>query len=245
MSTPDAHHLANGTWEDAEAAFESADYVALPAGSFEQHSYHLPLATDSIEAEHLADELARAAPDHGLEIVTLPTLPYGYSEHHMTFPGTVTLSADTYRRVVEEIGESLARHGVERFLIVNHHGGNRESLSLAADRLQRDHGLQTHVVLPPFLAFARERITERFGEGWGHAGEYETSMIEHYAPALVKSDRKQPQAVSERPETRPYTYFEDITEGGLGDPTASDPEWLAGFVDELVDGLLERLAAER
>ena len=72
-----ALHLLPPTPPDAEAAFESADYVALPAGSFEQHSYHLPLATDSIEAEHLADELARTPPPIGVDLLFFDGEDYG------------------------------------------------------------------------------------------------------------------------------------------------------------------------
>lgn len=244
LGNPEPHELGYGTWEDAETKLEAADFVALPAGSFEQHSYHLPLLTDAIEAERFVDELSKRGPEHGLDIVALPTLPYGVSEHHMRFAGTVTLRPDTYQRVIEDIGVSLSRHGVDRLLVVNHHGGNSDSLSIAADRLQREHGLQTHVVLPPFMEFARERLAERFGENWGHAGAYETSMIEHFAPGLVKNAEKRPQTFEDSPVTRQHEYFDDITEGGLGDPTDSDPAFVAEFVDEAVAGILERLRAE-
>lgn len=230
------------TSADAGDAIEAADFVAVPCGSFEQHSKHLPLLTDSIEADHLTGEIARRADEYDIEIAVLPTLTYGYSEHHMNFPGTVTLAADTYQQVIQEIGGSMAEHGAERLLLVNHHGGNREPLKLAADRLQRDHDLPTHVILPPFMDFARDRLNEHFGEGWGHAGDYETSVIEHYHPDLVKDEAKEDQILKRTFETRSPVYFDEMTEqGGLGDPTNADTAFIDDFIDEMVDGILTRL----
>lgn len=232
--------LMTMTWEDAGTAFETADAALLGTGSVEQHSVHLPVSVDTLRAEHLTEELVDAAGDHDFEFVRLPTLPYGLSEHHMNFPGTITLSAETYIQVVVEIGASLAAHGVDRLVVVNCHGGNRSPLALAADRLAREHDLRTHIV--HWTAYARDRLQEAFGEGWGHAGDHETSVIEHYRPDLVKSEKKQVQNDGPKPETRSYAYFDELTElGGLGDPTNSDPEVMADIVDEATEAILETL----
>lgn len=237
------YDLGSMTWEDAGAAVDESDFVVLGTGSIEQHSVHLPVSVDTLRAENLTRELVEAAPEYDLSMVRLPTLPYGYSEHHMTFPGTVTLMADTYQTVLEEIGKSLAEHGAERFVIVNFHGGNRQPIKLAADRLQRDHDLPTY----PFswTDFARDRLEERFGEDWGHAGDHETSAIELFHPDLVREEKKTPQTRKADYEARQYTYFEDITEeGGLGDPTASDPEFMADVVEETTEDILEALVSD-
>ncbi|MFB6193571.1 MAG: creatininase family protein, partial [Halobaculum sp.] len=218
------------SWEDAEAALAAADAVVLPTGSTEQHSTHLPLSVDTLRADHLSAALVEAAPDHGLDLVRLPALPYGYSEHHMRFPGTVTLSQDTYRNAVIDVGRSMAEHGVDRLILLNCHGGNREPLAMAVDRLGRDHDLTTHLV--HWTDFGREALQEAFGEGWGHAGDHETSVVELFRPDLVHEDRKEPQETRAFPETRTYRYFDDVTEqGGLGDPTNSDPEAMAEIVE--------------
>lgn len=232
--------LAGMTWEDAGEAFLSADAVVLPTGSTEQHSVHLPLSVDSLRAEHLSAELVEAADGRGLELYRLPTLSYGYSEHHMPFPGTVTLSPETYRRVVVEIGASMAEHGVDRLILLNCHGGNREPLSLAADRLGREYGVATHFV--HWTDFARDRLEEAFGEGWGHAGDHETSVMELFRPDLVRDGKKEPQTTREFPESRSYSYFEDVTEqGGLGDPTNADPDAVREIIDETTTDILDAI----
>ncbi|QLG60475.1 creatininase family protein [Halorarum salinum] len=231
------------TWEDAGESLLTADCAILPTGSVEQHSVHLPLSTDTLRADHLTAELVEAADDHGLEFVRLPTLPYGYSEHHMRFPGTVTLSQDTYKSVLVDVGASLAEHGADRLLFLNCHGGNKEALALASDRLNRDTDLTAHFV--HWTDFARDELREHFGEGWGHAGDHETSFVELYRPDLVKEGKKEPQTVEEMPETRSYDYFDDVTEqGGLGDPTNSDPEVMEGVVANTTDRILESLKAD-
>ncbi len=235
--------LMTMSWEDAEDAFADADAALLGTGSVEQHSIHLPLSVDTLRAEHLTEKLVDAAGDHGMQFVRLPTLPYGESEHHMNFGGTVTLSPDTYQDVVVDIAGSLSRHGVDRLVIVNCHGGNLDPLSLAADRIVRDHGVATHII--NWTDFARDRLEDEFGDDWGHAGDHETSVIEHFRPDLVKQEKKEPQTTKEYPETRSYAYFDELTEqGGLGDPTNSDPEFMGDVVEEATDDILEALTED-
>ena len=243
-SVPETDHdLAVMTWEDAGDALLGADAVVVPTGSTEQHSVHLPLSTDALRADHLSAALVEAAPDHGLDLLRAPTLPYGDSEHHMTFPGTVTLSQDAYRDALIDIGASLAEHGAERVLFLNCHGGNREALSLATDRLNRDHDVGAHFV--HWTDFGRDELEERFGDGWGHAGDHETSFVELVREDLVRSDRKEPQEADGTPETRSWTYVSDVTElGGLGDPTNSDPEFMAEVVEHTTDRILAALAED-
>jgi creatinine amidohydrolase len=234
------------TWEEAEGAIGDADFAVLPTGSVEQHGPHLPVSTDTLRADYLTAELVDAADEFDLDLLRLPTLPYGQSEHHMRFPGTVTLSTETYVDVIREIGESMVEHGADRLLIVNCHGGNREPLSVAADRLGRDTDLTVHFV--HWTDFAREDLEEAFGEGWGHAGDHETSFVELYRPDLVRTEKKEPQEAAEMPRTRSYEYFDQVTElGGLGDPTNSDPDALESIVAattrEILGALVEDLDA--
>jgi creatinine amidohydrolase len=239
----DEYDLGSMTWEDAGEALETADMVVLPTGSIEQHSKHLPVTVDTLRAENLTRELVEAAPERGLSMVRLPTLPYGYSEHHMTYPGTITLGADTYQSVLEEIGASMAEHGADRLAIVNCHGGNRSPMKLAADRLQRDHGLEVYPV--HWTEYGREQLVEEFGEGWGHAGDHETSVIELFHPDLVREEKKEPQTSKADYEIRQYEYFSDITEqGGLGDPTNADPEFMREVVADTTQRILDALESD-
>ena len=244
MSDSADYRLERMTWEDAASAFEAADYVVLPCGSTEQHSLHLPTSVDTLRSSYLTDELAERAPDHDLELLVLPPLPYGYSEHHLPFAGTITLDAGTYQDVVVQIGRSVKEHGGDRFLITNFHAGNIEPHKLAIDRLQREHDLPTRYV--NWTDFARDELEERFGDEWGHAGEHETSVIEHYCPELVRDEKKKPQTMHGSEESEAFRYFDDLTvEGGLGDPTASDPTFIAEVIAETTDRILADLQIEQ
>jgi creatinine amidohydrolase len=239
----DEYDLGSKTWEMADDAFDDAEFVVLPCGSIEQHSLHLPVTVDTLRAEHLTQKLAETALEYGFSMLRLPTLPYGYSEHHMNYPGTVTLKPDTYRTVIEEIGESIAVHGADRLVLINFHGGNREPLKLASDRIQRDHNLPTYFI--HWTEFARDQLEEMFGEEWGHAGEYETSLIELFYPDLVHQEKKVSQTQKADFETRQYSYFNEITEqGGLGDPTKSDPELLEQVVADTTARILQSLKSD-
>lgn len=230
------------TWPEAEDLLADAEFVVLPTGSTEQHSLHLPLGTDALVATWTARELAERAPEYDLSMRVLPVLSYGYSEHHMNFAGTITLSPHTFEEVVVEVGASLARHGANRLLVVNAHGGNDEPLKLAADRLQREHDLPVHFHR---TEEAESRLAERFGEEWGHAGDYETSLLEYLHPDLVREDEKREQTTHETAQTRPYAYFDEFTEeGARGDPTNTDVEFVADVVAEAIDETLEQLAAD-
>lgn len=240
MTGDDEFALAQMTWEEAEASLDRADFVALPCGATEQHSRHLPLSVDTIRAKELTRELASAAPTYDLEILTLPALPYGYSENHMHFAGTVTVSPHTYEELVVDIGRSMAAHGAAQFMLVNAHFGNENALQFATDRLQRHHDLPTHYVR--WAAFATDLFEERWGDDWGHAGPHETSMIEHYRPELVRSDRKSPPTVRPGSDTRKFAYFDEITdEGATADPTKADPEFVEEVIETTTDRILESL----
>jgi creatinine amidohydrolase len=243
MDEPTDFELEHLTWEDAGRAIEDADFVALPCGSIEQHSHHLPVSVDAIRAEELTRELCRSAPAHDLSMLMCPTLDYGYSEHHMNYPGTITLTSDTYQQVVMEVADSVRRHGADRLLIVNCHGGNRSPLRLAADRIQREMDLPVYHVF--WADFAREAIHDHWGDQGGHAGAHETSAIELFRPELVKQDRKEEQIRRDSYTTRQFRYFDDITEqGGLGDPRNSDAEFMESLVTETTEAILEGLAED-
>lgn len=217
--------LGEYSWPEVGELIDKVDFLILPTGSFEQHGRHLPLLTDSIRAENLCLEIAKEAEKEGLKVLLLPTLVYGVSEHHMRFPGTISVEAETYISLIESIGASLARHGFKRLAIINFHGGNRAPLQIAIARLRAKHGLKTYLI--HWTEQAREYILEILKpvEPWGHACEHETSMVMLYRPDLVRSEEMVKPKLKDRPKTQIFLYFDERTDtGGLGDPTRSSRE---------------------
>jgi creatinine amidohydrolase len=84
--------LAHYTWSEVAALDKTDGVVILPIGAVEQHGHHLPLLTDTLIVNRMLDAALAALPDEVIAWV-LPTLPYGKSNEHTGFPGTVSLSA--------------------------------------------------------------------------------------------------------------------------------------------------------
>lgn len=147
------------------------DVALLPTGSTEQHGPHLPLGTDHLAAQ----AFAREAADGRADVVALPTLPVGVSDHHLQFHGTLSLSPDTFERVVGETLASLTEHGVRKAVVVNGHGGNTAALRQASRRL-RDEAI---AFAAPWNWWegARAHAEDLLPDGIGHADAVETSMM--------------------------------------------------------------------
>ncbi|RKX99981.1 creatininase family protein, partial [Candidatus Poribacteria bacterium] len=105
------------TWEEVKEA--NVEIAILPIGSIEQHGRHLPLGTDWLIADRLARELGER-----LNAYVLPALPYGNSQEHMGFPGTIPLRPQTLALVIEDIILSLRHHGIKKVVVLSTHGGN-------------------------------------------------------------------------------------------------------------------------
>lgn len=111
------------TWLEVEARLRRHTGILLPLGSTEQHGPTGLLGTDSLTAFAVAERVADR-----LDTLVAPVLPFGVAEHHMAFPGTLTLGPDVFATVVGDTLRALARHGFRQVLIVNGHGGNAPAL---------------------------------------------------------------------------------------------------------------------
>lgn len=170
-------------------ALDPARTIAiLPVAAVEQHGPHLPVLTDTAIGNGMIATLRARVPED-LEVLVLPVQAYGKSNEHLLAPGTVTLSAHTLIDVLTEIGESVARAGMRKLVLMNSHGGNAEALGIVARELRVRHRLlcvATHwrrFGLPAGLYDAND---ERHGI---HAGDIETSLMLHFRPDLVRMDK--------------------------------------------------------
>lgn len=176
-------------WTDTIAWDLDAEHAlgVLCVGSTEQHSNYLPLGTDSILGERLVCEAAEKAL---ARVLLLPVQKIGFSPHHRAFPGVLTLRNDVMTDYLTEICESAFAAGLPRLLIVNSHGGNQTALQAVVNRLGAEFGRK--VVLVRYWDLIADKIDAiRKSEpgGMGHAGEFETSLLLHYAPELVDAGR--------------------------------------------------------
>jgi len=184
------------TWQDvADAGADTARWIAvLPLAAVEQHGPHLPLGVDTFIAETYLARVRQRLPEE-LPVTFLPVQRIGVSVEHVAFPGTLTLSAATAIAAWTELGESLARAGVRKLVLITSHGGNVAAMELVARNLRARFGMLAvtvgwHRFGYPDDAFAGEE--KRHGI---HGGDIETSLMLAGKPEIVRMD-KAPKATS-------------------------------------------------
>jgi creatinine amidohydrolase/Fe(II)-dependent formamide hydrolase-like protein len=172
-------------WPDVQSYLEQVDLAILPVGAVEQHGPHLPLETDAFDAEYLSQRVAAACSDP--KPLVLPLIPYGVSYHHQDFPGTLTIDNDTLAKMVYDIGLSVVRNGIRKFVILNGHGGNAPALNYAAQMINRD----THIFVCVETGESSDVDVDRLIDTPNdvHAGEVETSTCLAVRPHLVRMER--------------------------------------------------------
>ena len=240
-----------------EIASREGSVLVVPVGSIEQHGHHLPVATDTI----LADAVAKAGAEHVVDAVALlltPPVWAGYSPHHRSFGGTITREHGSLRETVEEIADSALDNGFDALLLLNGHGGNASLIEDAVSTIGVDHpeaevlGLTYFDLAAPFI----DDIRESDVGGMAHAGEFETSLMLHLRPDLVRDDEREG-TYQDEPYDRSrqdlfvggplsvYRPFEEYSSSGaIGDPslaTAEKGERLHERLGDAMGDLLERI----
>lgn len=213
----------------ADEAQRAAKVAVLPVGSFEQHGAHLPLVTDTVVAAAIARRLAT-----DYELFLLPPITIACSHEHARFAGTVSISATTLQAIVTDVVTSLEFSGVHKLVIVNGHGGNYVLSNVAQSA---NVGGRRVLLYPSPSDWAAARLDsgcEHDNHRDMHAGEAETSMLLHVAPALVRDGwQDSDHFADERPDflllgTDAYT-----STGVIGGPSAADGQKGKRLLDAL------------
>jgi creatinine amidohydrolase len=153
--------------------------VVLPTGSIEHHGSHLPLATDLLMADILAQHIVDGAVATGIDAWLLPALSYTKSDEHAWAPGTIWVGAHTLLDTLVAIGRGIAATPARTLVFYNGHGGNVALLQVALRELRVLFGLRTFFMNVAIPAGETE-------QGFGiHGGHGETSLLMHLRPDLV------------------------------------------------------------
>ncbi len=118
------------TWMEVEKYLETSTAIIIPVGSNEQHGPMGLIGTDAL----CAQSIARMAGENSSTLVA-PTLAYTPAPFNMAFPGTISLSEQTFETMVGEIVTGLASQGFEKFYFLNGHGANLAPLKRVRDNL--------------------------------------------------------------------------------------------------------------
>ena len=174
--------LTEMTWPEVRDVLKETDIVLIPIGSCEQHGLHLPLGTDQIQALEHCKKIAKR-----VGAVVAPVLYVGLSEHHMGFPGTITLAPETFVQVLFEACKSLSKHGFRKIVLFNNHGGNEAAVNFAAQKANMELDAQVLMIgLDLFYNWTSKLRQREYLENLDvHAGYEETGTMLLLAPDLV------------------------------------------------------------
>jgi creatinine amidohydrolase len=178
------------TWQDIAAAGQAtACWIAvLPLAAIEQHGPHLPLGVDSFIAEAYLAQVRKILPK-ALPVSFLPVQRIGVSVEHIAYPGTLTLSAATAIGAWTEIGESLARAGVRKLVLVTSHGGNVPAMELVAHDLRARLGMLAVTVGWHRFGYPDDTFSSEEKRHGIHGGDIETSLMLAGKPEAVRADK--------------------------------------------------------
>jgi creatinine amidohydrolase len=234
--------LTEMTYPEVEEALKTVKMAIIPIGAHEQHGPHMLESCDAVLAEKMANKLAeRLFPN----VIVTPTINMGVSHHHLNFAGTISLRPSTLISILKDMIESLKHHGISKYLLVNAHGGNQSTLSVASLELSRE--LDVKIYYAKTTASAKSAISQYVKSPlFGHSCEREVSEALHLAPHLVKLDRLQKGDIQPgiwkelRPNKAvqgPYQYEEMTANGCIGDATKASEEIGREIVEEALNNV--------
>jgi creatinine amidohydrolase len=223
-------------WPDI-ARLEPARWIAvLPVAATEQHGPHLPVGTDVMIAEAYLARVCELLPDN-IPATFLPIQPVGISTEHIDYPGTLTLPTDVALKTWMALGESVARAGIKKLVMVTSHGGNSAAMSLVAQDLRAHHGLLAVTAGwsrfgAPEGLFSAEEL--RHGV---HGGAVETSImlakypqhvrgneIADFRPASIAMEKDFRHLSAHRPAPFAWQAQDLHRSGAAGDATQASAE---------------------
>jgi creatinine amidohydrolase len=230
--TPRPYILAETNWKTV--AVTDYQLAILPWGATEAHNYHLPYATDVMECDSVAAASAKIAWESGARVVVLPTVPFGVNTGQLDIKLCLNMNPSTQAALLSDLASALERQGILKLVILNGHGGN--------DFRQMIRELQprTRVFLCTLNWWTCVDPKPYFDEPGDHAGELETSVMQHIAPELLlplseagDGTQKRPSIVGLREgwvwAPRPWSRVSADT--GSCDPAAASSEKGARFLD--------------
>ena len=242
--------LHMSTWKEAEGAIERTRTVVIPIGSTEQHGPTGLLGTDWLCPEIIAREAERRQGD----LIIAPTFNVGMAQHHLSFPGTISLRPSTFIAAIGDWVRSLSLHGFERIFFLNGHGGNVPSVEAAFAEIYAEAtfgGRRTGFALklrnwwdlPGVDALARRQFPKGHGS---HATPSEIAVTQWAFPDAIRHIACSPRIAPLGPVREAIDFRLRHPDGRMGsDPSLASPEKGGELVEMAATGLIAEIAKFR
>lgn len=233
--------LAECSWKELQSA--TYDLAVLPWGATEAHNYHLPYGTDVYEADAMAAVSGEKAWNAGAKVIILPTIPFGVNTGQTDIYLDINMNPSTQMAIIKDILTVLDRQGIQKFLILNSHGGNDFKTIL------RELGLSfPNMLLSSCNWFQALDKSLYFEEEGDHADEMETSIMMHIQPDLVlpleiaglgKEKKNKIKAFQEKWAWTERKWSQVTTDTGIGNPKKATAEKGMAFFEDVTDKLAD------
>lgn len=158
--------------------------AVLPLAATEQHGPHLPASTDADIMQGMLNQLIKKLPET-LDIRVYPIIRIGASDEHSRFGETLSISSQEMIERIIARGERASIHGIKKLVLINSHGGNEAAMSIAALELRKQHDMMVVKTSWERFGVPDELFSEDERKIGIHGGDYETSVMLHFAPHLV------------------------------------------------------------
>lgn len=240
--------LAKSTWPEIEAFLTRSKTVVVPIGSNEQHGPTGLLGTDWMCPEIIAHEAQTGRDD----LLIAPTFNIGMAQHHLGFPGTISLKPSTFMAAIGDWCRSLAGHGFTKIYFLNGHGGNVHTIEAAFSELYAEasfagkpRGFACKLKNWWELSGVHALANRQFPVGHGsHATPSEIAVTQWAYPDAIKSANYAPQIAPTGPIREALDFRARYADGRMGsDPALATPEKGGELVALAAKGLIEDVAA--
>ena len=243
--------LALSTWRDVESYLARSRTVLVPIGSMEQHGPTGLIGTDAICPTVIAEAAAAEDPD----MLVGPTFSVGCAQHHLAFPGTITLRPSTMIAAIVDWCASLRRHGVERIYWLNGHGGNVATIAAAFAEVYAERSFLSDGNAVPALTLRQRNWWELPGvmatcqrlhpqNDGSHATASEVAVTWAAYPEQVRSAALEPRVAPQGSFTDAEDYRRRFADGRIGsDPTQATVEGGRAIIAAAARALREDFAA--
>ena len=238
-------HLS--TWPEIEAQLQRSRAVVVPIGSNEQHGPTGLLGTD-----FLCPEIIAHAAEQRSDLLVAPTFNIGMAQHHLAFPGTISLRPTTFIAAIRDWVMSLSGHGFDRLYFLNGHGGNVASIEAAFSEIYAEASFERR---PAGFALKLRNWWELpgvtslcnglFPNGHGsHATPSEIAVTQFAYPDRIKTASYTPQIAPTGPIREARDFRTRFADGRMGsDPGQATPDKGGEIVAKAVEGLISEVRA--